>query len=189
VVIGIGGLGHMAVQLLRAVSNVRVVAVDIRESARRLALQAGAHATVSGVAGPDQLREEAGGRGAALVLDCVATDDTLALAAGVIAPGGAISYVGRGGGSLPVSPASLPFGCSVHIPTWGTLPELAEVVALARTGAVRAQVECFTLGQAADAYRRLRRGEIRGRAVVTPGASFAPDVASVGGSAHREDYP
>jgi propanol-preferring alcohol dehydrogenase len=77
----------------------------------------------------------------------------------------------------------------VHIPTWGTLPELAEVVALARTGAVRAQVECFTLRQAADAYRRLRRGEIRGRAVVTPGASFAPDVASVGGSAHREDYP
>jgi alcohol dehydrogenase, propanol-preferring len=52
VVIGIGGLGHMAVQLLRAVSNVRAVAVDIRESARRLARQAGAHAAVSGVAGP-----------------------------------------------------------------------------------------------------------------------------------------
>jgi D-arabinose 1-dehydrogenase-like Zn-dependent alcohol dehydrogenase len=55
-------------------------------------------------------------------------------------------------------------------PTRGTLPELAEVVALGRAGAVRAETECLTLGQAADAYRRLRRGEVRGRAVVTPGA-------------------
>jgi propanol-preferring alcohol dehydrogenase len=165
------------------------VAVDIRESARRLALQSGAHAAVSGVAGPGQLREETGGRGAALVLDGVATDDTLALAAGVIAPGGAISYVGRGGGSLPVSPASLPFGCSVHIPTWGTLPELAEVVALARTGAVRTEVECFTLGEAADAYRRVRRGEVRGRAVITPDAGYVPDLVSADGHAHGENYP
>ena len=70
-------------------------------------------------------------------------------------------YVGRGSGSLPVFPASLPFGCSVHIPTRGTLPELAEVVALGRGRAVRAETECLTLGQAADAYRRLRRGEVR----------------------------
>jgi len=148
------------------VIGIGVIAVDVRESARRLALEAGAHAAV---AGAGELREEAG-PGAALVLDCVASDGTLALAAGVVAPGGAISYVGRGGGSLPVSPASLPFGCSVHIPTWGTLPELAEVVALARAGAVRAETECLTLGQAVDAYRRLRRGGVRGRAVVTPGA-------------------
>jgi propanol-preferring alcohol dehydrogenase len=48
VVIGIGGLGHMAVQLLRALSNARVMALDVRESARRLALEAGAHAAVAG---------------------------------------------------------------------------------------------------------------------------------------------
>ncbi|HWM96021.1 MAG TPA: alcohol dehydrogenase catalytic domain-containing protein, partial [Streptosporangiaceae bacterium] len=79
VVIGIGGLGHMAVQLLRALSNARVIAVDIRESARRLALEAGVHAAV---ADARELREEAG-PGAALVLDCVASDGTLALAGGV----------------------------------------------------------------------------------------------------------
>ena len=64
-------------------------------------------------------------------------------------------------------------------PTWGTLPELAEVVALARAGAVRAETERLTLGQAVDAYRRLRRGEVRGRAVVTPGIGHQPDVVSV----------
>jgi len=62
-------------------------------------------------------------------------------------------------------------------------------VALARTGAVRTQVECFTLGEAADAYRRLRRGEVRGRAVVTPDAGYAPDVVSAGGHARGENYP
>lgn len=48
-----------------------------------------------------------------------------------------------------------------------------------RAGAVRAETECFTLGQAVDAYRRLRRGEVRGRAVITPGTSHPPDVVSV----------
>jgi propanol-preferring alcohol dehydrogenase len=41
--------------------------------------------------------------------------------------------------------------------------------ALARAGTIRAETECFTLGQAVDAYRRLRRGEMQGRAMVTPG--------------------
>jgi propanol-preferring alcohol dehydrogenase len=163
VVIGTGGIGHMAVQLLRGLTGVRVVAVDTRDSARRLALESGAHAAVTG----SQLRAEEG-RGAAVVLDCVASGDTLALAAEVVAPGGAISVVGRGGGSLAVSPGSLPFGCAVHIPTWGTLPELAELVALARAGIIRTRTERFTLGQAADAYRRLRDGAVHGRAVIVP---------------------
>jgi propanol-preferring alcohol dehydrogenase len=171
VVIGTGGIGHIAVQLLRRLSEVRVIGVDTRDGGRRLALQAGAHAAVPGRE-PDagRLRAELG-RGAALVLDCVAADATLALAADLVAPGGAISIVGRGGGSFAASPASLPLGCSVHIPTWGTLPELVEVVALARAGAISTQTERFTLDQAADAYRRLRRGEVHGRAVVTPGTS------------------
>jgi propanol-preferring alcohol dehydrogenase len=169
VVIGAGGIGQMAVQLLRALTEARVVAVDPRESARRLALEAGAHTVVPGQEhGAAGLREVTGGGGAALVLDCVATDETLGLAAGIVAPGGAIAYVGRGGGALPVVPGALPFGCSVHIPSWGTLPELAEVVALARTGAIATRAQRFTLAQAADAYRLLRRGEVHGRAVVTP---------------------
>jgi len=162
VVIGTGGIGHLAVQLLRTLTGVRVLAVDITDSARRLALESGAHAALSG----SELREQAS-RGAAVVFDCVASDDTLALAAQVVALGGAISVVGRGAGSLAVSPGSLPFGCAVHFPTWGTLPELADVVALARAGSIRTHTERFTLGQALDAYRRLSQGDIHGRAVVT----------------------
>jgi D-arabinose 1-dehydrogenase-like Zn-dependent alcohol dehydrogenase len=73
------------------------------------------------------------------------------------------------------------------VPSARYLVPIRDLVALARTGAVRTQVECFTLGEAADAYRRLRRGEVRGRAVVTPGAGYAPDVVSADDYAHREN--
>jgi propanol-preferring alcohol dehydrogenase len=172
VVIGVGGIGHMAIQLLRALSPVRIVAVDLREDALELARAAGADVAVA-AAGitPEQLRAELGTRGAGVVLDCVASNATLALAAGAVSTGGHISYVGRAGGSLAVAPGRLPFECSVTIPSWGTLPELAEVIALARSGAIHAEVQRFTLEQTVEAYRKLKRGEIRGRAVVVPPAA------------------
>ena len=169
VVIGAGGIGHMAIQLLRALSEVRVVAVDVRDDALELARRSGAHAALSGRdLTATELRAETGSDGATLVLDCVATDATLALAASVVAPGGAISYVGRGGGTLPVALGALPPECSVTIPTWGTLAELVEVVALARSGAIHIETEQLSLDEAVEGYRRLRRGEVTGRAVVSP---------------------
>jgi alcohol dehydrogenase, propanol-preferring len=171
VVIGVGGIGHMAVQILRALSSVRIVAVDVRDDALRLAREAGADATLSASGlTPADLREETGANGATLVLDCVAADATLELAAGAVAQGGALCYVGRGGGTLPVRPGSLPFETTVFIPTWGTPAELIEVVALARAGAIHTEVERFRLDEAVGAYARLRDGEIVGRAVVTPRA-------------------
>jgi propanol-preferring alcohol dehydrogenase len=171
VVIGVGGIGHMAVQLLRALTSTRVVAIDMRDDALELARAAGAHAVISArELSAAELRAEAGPEGATLVLDCVATDATLALAAAVLAPGGAISYVGRGGGTLGVSLGALPPEALVTIPTWGTLAELVEVVALAKAGAIRAEVQRLSLTAAADGYRRLRGGEIVGRAVVAPSA-------------------
>src|SRR5437667_61791 len=79
---GVGGLGHVAVQLLRLLSPARIVAIDIRESARRLALDAGAHAALD-AAGlePGDVRAETGPAGAPLVLDFVGSDETLRTAA------------------------------------------------------------------------------------------------------------
>jgi propanol-preferring alcohol dehydrogenase len=169
VVIGVGGIGHMAVQLLRALSEVRVVAVDVRDEALALAREAGAHAAVP-AAGltATALRDEVGGPGATLVLDCVASDETLRLAAGVVRPGGDIVYVGRGGGTLPMRPGDVPFECSVYVPSWGTISELAEVVALARAGAIHTEVQRLDLDETLDGYRRLQRGEVVGRAVAVP---------------------
>jgi alcohol dehydrogenase, propanol-preferring len=181
VVIGVGGLGFMAVQMLRAMSAVTVVAVDVRDSALRLAEEAGAHlALPARELTPETLRAEIGSAGAALVLDCVASDRTLPLSVGAVGMGGAISYVGRGGGTLPVTAYSVPFDCSVTVTTWGSVPELTEVVSLARSGAIRTTVQRFALEETLEAYDRLHDGAVLGRAVIVPsGSGQAADAAAI----------
>jgi propanol-preferring alcohol dehydrogenase len=76
--------------------------------------------------------------------------------------------IGLAMGSLPVNFFGLPYGAEVATSYWGTVTELIEVVALARAGKIHVDVEAFPLEQAPDVYARLKRGEIRGRAVVVP---------------------
>jgi propanol-preferring alcohol dehydrogenase len=169
VVVGVGGLGHVAVQLLRELSPARIVAIDLRERARRLALDAGAAVALDaqGLHAAD-VRAELGGAGATLVLDFVGSDATLALAAGTIATGGHVSVVGVGGGTFPMMFGQVPLEWSLSKPSWGTLPELHEVVALAGAGAIHVEVEQLRLDEALEGYRRLHDGEVNGRAVVVP---------------------
>jgi propanol-preferring alcohol dehydrogenase len=169
VVIGVGGLGHVAVQLLRELTPARIVAIDMREDARRLALGAGAHAALdaNGLE-PGDVRAETGSAGAALVLDFVGSDSTARLAASVVATGGHVSMVGLGGGAIPIGFGKVPFEVSASRPSWGTLPELHEVVALARAGVLEIETEQIRLEDALDGYRGLRDGAIVGRAVVVP---------------------
>jgi alcohol dehydrogenase, propanol-preferring len=169
VVIGVGGLGHVAVQLLRALTPARIVAVDVRSESRQLALGAGAAAAIDGIdLAPADLRAEVGNAGARLVLDFVGNDQTLALAAAAIGMGGHVSVVGLGGGTFPMASGTVPVEWSVGKPSWGTLPELYEVVALARSGGIELEVEQLSLEQVVDGYERLRRGEVTGRAVAVP---------------------
>jgi propanol-preferring alcohol dehydrogenase len=169
VVIGVGGLGHVAVQLLRELTPARVVAVDLREDARRLALGAGAHAVLdaNGLESGD-VRSETGSAGASLVLDFVGADSTLRLAASVVAIGGHVSSIGLAGGTFPLAFGSVPLETSASRPSWGTLPELHEVVALARAGVLEIETERLRLDEAVEGYRRLRDGSVVGRAVVVP---------------------
>lgn len=176
VVIGIGGLGHMAVQLLVATTAVRIIAVDTSVAALDLASRLGAHHVVQ--AGPDsvdRIRALVGAPpdGADVVLDFVGADPTLTTARQVVATGGQVLLVGLAGGTLPVrpvadAPPTLPLETSVEVPFWGTRAELREVIALARDGVLRADVQTFPLAEAPEAYDLLRRGEVHGRAVIVP---------------------
>jgi propanol-preferring alcohol dehydrogenase len=169
VVIGAGGLGHMAVQMLRALTPATVVAVDRRPEALDLAVSVGAH---HGVLADDDaattIREVSQGRGADVVLDVVGADPTLALGASVARTLGQLTIVGIAGGSLPVSFFGSAFEVSVATTYWGSLPELGEVLALARAGLLTPHVQRFSLDEAPVAYERLAAGEVEGRAVVIP---------------------
>jgi alcohol dehydrogenase, propanol-preferring len=169
VVIGAGGLGTMAVQILRASSGTRVVAVDPRQESRDLALAGGAdHALDSDAGTAEQIRELTRGQGADVVLDMVGAQATLDLAAATIGRDGAIVIVGLGGGALPVSFLGLPYGIRVLSTYWGTLPELHAVLALAARGDLVAETSEWPLSRAPEAYAALRAGRITGRAVVVP---------------------
>lgn len=169
-VVGTGGLGHLAVQILRAVTPARVFAVDVRETALELAHESGAARTM--LARPDThraLRAANGGVGLDAVLDFVGSDSSLALATASLRAGGDLVVVGSAGGQLTVGKGGrLPAGVRVSLPFWGTRPELAEVVALARAGRLRVAVEEFPLSAVAEALARLRAGAVRGRAVLVP---------------------
>lgn len=172
VVIGAGGLGNMAVQILRATSGARVVAVDPRPESRDLALARGADSALDPGAGTaEQIRELTRGQGADVVLDMVGAQGTLDLAAAAIGRDGAIVIVGLGGGALPVSFLGLPYGIRVMSTYWGTLPELHAVLALAARGDLVAQTSEWPLSRAPEAYAALRAGEVAGRAVVVPDAA------------------
>jgi len=82
--------------------------------------------------------------------------------------GGHVTIVGRGGGTFPTGLPDIPFEWSASRISYGTLPELREVVELARTGVIQVEVERLSLDGALDGYRRLREGAVVGRAVVVP---------------------
>jgi len=170
VVIGAGGLGQMAIQLLGALAPARIVAVDVAPDKLAAAAEAGAEATVRADA-PDaaeQVRAATRGRGAELVLDLVGGDATLALGARVARPEGDLTLVGLAGGTFPLSFFSQPYECAVATTYWGSAIELLEVIELARAGRIRAHVERYPLERAGEAYERLRAGRVEGRAVICP---------------------
>jgi alcohol dehydrogenase, propanol-preferring len=169
VVIGTGGLGHLAVQVLKATSAATVVAVDTKPEALALATAVGAdHAITSDDSAPDAIRDITRGKGADLALDCVGVDSTMALAAQVSRPLAHVTVVGIGGGTFGFNFFSLPYEASLATTYWGTLPELSEVLDLARRGLVKAHTQRFGLDQAMDAYDALDAGELEGRAVIVP---------------------
>lgn len=169
VVIGVGGLGHMAVQILRALSPARVIAVDNSPEKLRLAREVGAEEAVEpGEGAAEAIRELSGGRGAELVLDNVGATETIALGAQVARFESHLTVVGLAGGAFEFGFGALPFECQLTMPYWGSAVELLEVLELARAGHIRAHVERFPLEQAAEAYERMREGSLDGRAVICP---------------------
>jgi NAD+-dependent secondary alcohol dehydrogenase Adh1 len=169
VVIGAGGLGHIGVQCLAALTAATIIVVDRNPEALKLAAQIGAHQTV--VADGTQVeavRELTGGRGAHVVLDFVAEQ-------GAEADGWAMT---GGGGSYFV----IGYGGTVQVPTLdiisterniignivGAYNDLAELMALAEGGRVTLHTRTYPLEAAGEAFADLDAGRVRGRAILIP---------------------
>ena len=170
VVIGIGGVGHIAVQLARELGSSSVIAVDTESERLDLARQLGADETVPGGAGAaGGVRDLTGGRGAEVVFDFVGTDDTHATSMDMLARAGTYSVIGYGG-DLPLTSMGLVVEeKSVVANLVGSWTDLYELIQLHATGRVTLKVETHPLDAINDVLENLRNGGILGRAVLVPG--------------------
>jgi propanol-preferring alcohol dehydrogenase len=173
-VIGLGGLGQYGLKLLRLLAGCPVIVVDVQDHKLQLARELGAAHTLDGRA-PDvsaRIRDLTGGHGVNASFDFVGTDATLALAVEATRSLGKVSQIGLAGGTarLKVLENSR-FEVLFEATLWGTVKELREVIALAESGALTPiPIERAPLERINDVYARLKRGDIEGRAVITPAA-------------------
>lgn len=167
-VIGLGGLGQIAVQILTALTGATVIATDMKPDAMA---RAAANGAVPVPGGPDQvaaIRDLTGGRGVDAAFDFVGNSHTIKAAQGCIAVGGRITVVGIDNGAAEWSFFTNPYEATLTNTYWGTIADLYDVVAMYRAGQIRPDVERFAMDDALEAYRRLEAGELSGRAVVAP---------------------
>lgn len=171
VTIGLGGLGHMALQILAATTGARIIALDTDPEKLEFAASHGADLAIpSDANAAARIIEETGGVGADVVLDFVGVQPTVDLALAIVRGGGAIRFVGLGGGSFPYTAAAseIPWGVNIERAYGGTVSELREVIALARAGKIAVEVVRYSLDDAVQAFDDLHHGRVQGRAVLVP---------------------
>jgi NAD+-dependent secondary alcohol dehydrogenase Adh1 len=168
VAVGTGGLGHIGIQCLKAITSAQVIAVDTSEDALKLALNCGAdHAVIADGHQAQQVRDLTS-RGADAVFDFVGEDTTIADSVAMLRPGGSYYLVGYGGTvTLPTIQLVLA-EITVVGNLIGTNPDLTDLIALAQQGKVVLHSTGYPLEAANDAIDDLRHGRIRGRAILIP---------------------
>ncbi len=169
VVIGAGGLGHMAIQILRAITAVRIVVVDLSNAKLQTALALGAdNAVQSGENAVKEILELLHGSHPSVVFDFVGSQQTIDIGRKLVGPNGDFNIVGLAGGTMPYRQGKIAWGARVSTPFYGSIAELREVIALAQRGKIRAHVTRFPLDRVEEAYQALHQGTLDGRAVICP---------------------
>jgi NAD+-dependent secondary alcohol dehydrogenase Adh1 len=167
--IGAGGLGHIGIQCLAALTATQIIVVDRNPAALKLAEQLGAHHTVVADGGQvAAVQELTDGAGADVVLDFVAEQGAENDAFAMTRPGGSDYVIGYGGQlSVPtldiISTERNIVGNIV-----GTYNELAELMVLAQSGRVTLHTSTYPLDNALEAIADLDAGKVRGRAILVP---------------------
>jgi NAD+-dependent secondary alcohol dehydrogenase Adh1 len=168
VVVGIGGLGHIAVQCLRSLCAAEVIAVDPDPQALELAKECGAHHALAPGAASVELARLTEGAGAHAVIDFVGEGDAPAASLAMVGAAGTYFLVGYGGElRVPTFDLVLP-EISIVGNAVGTYDDLRELIALASSGGVELRTRTYPLEAFADAVADLENGRMHGRGVLIP---------------------
>ena len=163
-VFGLGGLGHLALQLAKA-KGLSIAAVDISQDKLEMARACGAEFVFPAETAGRAIQKELGGVDAAMVLTPSAAAIQQAFRG--LKRTGTLVLVGLATNQfeLPLVDTVLK-GITVRGSYLGTRADLADLFGLAESGAIRARVETHALPETPDVLERLRRGELLGRAVI-----------------------
>jgi NAD+-dependent secondary alcohol dehydrogenase Adh1 len=168
-VIGAGGLGHVGIQVLRALSATEIIVVDTSEAALDLARKAGAHYTfIADEHYSGKILALTGGRGVDVVIDFVGKSATVERGFSITRRGGTYYLVGYGG-TLSISTLELVRSQKTIVGILGgTLTELRELITMADRGLVTLTTREYALSEANKALRDLKEGRNYGRSVLIP---------------------
>jgi alcohol dehydrogenase, propanol-preferring len=168
--IGAGGLGLVAIAMLRAVGHDNVIAIDPNAAKRRAAIEAGAKLALDNSSGlsAESVMHSAGGFLLAVV-DFVNKNDTVSLAMNCLGKGGKLVLVGVGGGEYPLSLAGMIFRPRTILGSiTGSRQDLREVIALAQSGKLAPlPITRMAKHEANRALDLLKEGQVIGRLVLT----------------------
>jgi NAD+-dependent secondary alcohol dehydrogenase Adh1 len=166
--LGAGGLGHIGVQCLLAMTAAEVIVVDASEPALELARQLGAQHTV--LADGDQVAkvQEITKGGAQVVIDYVGEKGTEAQGIAMLRRAGSYFVVGYGG-HVDVPTIDI-ISAEINIigNLVGSYNDLAELMSLAAAGRVKLHTRRYSLDRYAQAIEDLEHGQVRGRAILVP---------------------
>ena len=168
-VIGVGGLGHIALQALHALCAADIVAIDRSDLALALAGELGAdHIVAAGEGAVEAVQELSGGDGVEAVIDFVGEGDSVDQGIAMLRRGGTYFAVGYGG-QVNVPTIDVIFQeISVVGNLVGNYTEFAELMALAAGGKMHLRTQTYSLDEINRAIDDLHHGRIQGRGVIVP---------------------
>jgi D-arabinose 1-dehydrogenase-like Zn-dependent alcohol dehydrogenase len=167
-VLGVGGLGHLAIQYARKM-GFRTTAIARGRDKEALALQLGAHHYIDSEAGDPAGALQALG-GAAVILATAASGQAMTALIGGLAVRGRMVVVGVPPDPITIAPVQLVFGHrAIEGSLTGSPIDIQETLAFSVLQDIRPMIETLPLEQAAEAYARMMRNEARFRLVLTMG--------------------
>jgi propanol-preferring alcohol dehydrogenase len=167
VIIGVGGLGQVAIQLLKKMSTCSIIAVDVRRRSLSLAEKLGSDQTILAVKNMAAQVRRVAKKGVGAVIDFVGSTSTLTASYEMLRAGGRLVVVGAAGGHLKIDSGSTN-GREIHGSISGSLSEMRELMGLARQKRFKVVVKAYPLEQVNDVLKMLAKGRIEGRAVLKP---------------------
>ena len=169
VVLGVGGLGHIGLQVLKALCAAEIIAVDKSQGSLALAKECGAdHIILANGSEVQTILELTNGRGAEAVIDFVGEGDAIAKGLAMTCNDGFYYIVGYGGRIDIPTIDMITSEKTIVGNLVGTYAELVELMALADRGRVNLKTKDYKLSEANTALHDLHNGKIHGRAVLIP---------------------